>query len=232
MTIVKKVEYKLDYFLHKTCYRIRKNKEKRFLSKLRKKNHQEHVSIICNNCVGGVIYHNLGLRFDSPTINLFIKGEEYLAFCKDLYYYSCCQMVESIDSMKNGYPVGVLLPKDDQHIPVSIYFQHYKSFEQAKEKWDERFSRVDYKNLFWILEFYDTIYKPDLMYEFDKLPYENKMIITHKRFPDLRNASCVSCYKEDKPRGRILEYKGITGKRYLDEIDYVGFINGKMGFIE
>ena len=32
---------------------------------------KEDISILCNNCTGGFILHDLGLRFDSPTINMF-----------------------------------------------------------------------------------------------------------------------------------------------------------------
>lgn len=31
------------------------------------------ITIISANCVGGVIYHDLGLAFNSPTINLFFN---------------------------------------------------------------------------------------------------------------------------------------------------------------
>jgi uncharacterized protein (DUF1919 family) len=31
----------------------------------------KEVTIFSSNCIGGVIYHDLGLRFMSPTINLF-----------------------------------------------------------------------------------------------------------------------------------------------------------------
>lgn len=30
------------------------------------------ITILSNNCIGGIIYHKLGLRFKSPTINLLI----------------------------------------------------------------------------------------------------------------------------------------------------------------
>lgn len=36
--------------------------------------------------------YDLGLRFSSPTINLFISGEDYLNFVKDVKYYSTCKM--------------------------------------------------------------------------------------------------------------------------------------------
>lgn len=44
-------------------------------------------SIICSNCVGGVIYHELNLPFLSPTINLFIKPSDYIKFVSNLNFY-------------------------------------------------------------------------------------------------------------------------------------------------
>ena len=32
-------------------------------------------SIICNNCLGGVVLHDLGLPFNTPTINLFFRTD-------------------------------------------------------------------------------------------------------------------------------------------------------------
>ena len=227
MKLLSRVQIIIKESIKKSVRYIRDTNEHIFLRRIRSKNKQTHCSIICNNCVGGIIYHNLGIRFDSPTINLFIKGKEYLEFCKHLEYYSSCEMVQSQDSMKDGYPIGALIPNDDEHIPVKIYFQHYRSFEEAKAKWIERFKRVDYDNTYYIWEFYDTVYDISLMYEFDNLPLDNKIIITHRQFPELKNAFCISCYKDDKPTAKILEYDVLTGKRYLDEFDYVEFINHK-----
>ena len=228
MTILqctKKIRGIVGRYRRRIEQQIKDKNEKRFLTSLRRRNKNERCSIICNNCIGGVIYHNLGMEFDSPTINLFFNGDEYLEFCKFLEYYSTCELITSPDNMKDGYPIGILVPKDDSHIPVSIYFQHYKSFEEAKEKWIERFKRVDFNNLYFIWDFADTQYDPALIYEFDKLPLKHKLIITHRKFPDLKHAVPVSCYIDDKPVAKILMYRGLSGKRYLDEVDYVSFLN-------
>lgn len=41
------------------------------------------ISIICNNCLGGFLYHDYKMKFNSPTINLFINAYDYNRF---LYY--------------------------------------------------------------------------------------------------------------------------------------------------
>lgn len=47
------------------------------------------------------------------------------------------------NSEKYGYPVGKL---EDIH----VYFTHYETFEQAKQKWIERLKRLNMDNLYMI----------------------------------------------------------------------------------
>ena len=41
-------------------------------------------TIISHNCVGGVIYHDLGLKFNTPTINLFFMAKDFIKYNKIL----------------------------------------------------------------------------------------------------------------------------------------------------
>lgn len=40
-------------------------------------------TIFSSNCTGGVLYHDLGLEFLSPTINLYMNCEDFIKFCED-----------------------------------------------------------------------------------------------------------------------------------------------------
>lgn len=53
-----------------------------------------------------MILHELGERFNSPTVNLFFKAEDYLKFLENLDYYLKQALVE-VESEKN-YPVAKL----------------------------------------------------------------------------------------------------------------------------
>lgn len=44
-------------------------------------------TIIANNCNGGVISHDLGLKFRTPTVNLYIPFPDYVRFCEGLPHY-------------------------------------------------------------------------------------------------------------------------------------------------
>lgn len=100
------------------------------------------IAIISNNCIGADICHNLGLRFNSPTVNLQILPSDFVKFCSKLDYYlsvevkecdvfSACQreliMKEYGRNVEElNFPFGIC---DD----ILIAFQHYNTFCEAKE---------------------------------------------------------------------------------------------------
>lgn len=51
-------------------------------------------SIICSNCIGGVLYHYAGRKFLSPTINLWIRQDDFIKMICDLKYYMKQDIVE------------------------------------------------------------------------------------------------------------------------------------------
>ncbi len=131
--------------------------------------------------------------------------------------------------MKNtdrNYPVGVLRSKDAKHKDIIIYFQHYSNFIEAKTKWIERYDRINWNNLYFIFEFYDTLYDNELMNKFDSLNLKNKVMLVHRKEFRFKNSFYISCYNDDHPIAKIFHIDYKTGRRYLDEFDYVTFLNG------
>ena len=164
----------------KLQYRIKKHKHN-----VRKQYNGNDITIISNNCLAGVIYNILGLQFSSPTINLWMKMAEYLEFVSDLKYYMQCEMIENTQESDNyKFPVGTLVPFDNTHKSVNIYFNHYQSYEIAKQKWEERKQRIIWDKLYVIYDFNDKDCDTDLLYEFDKLPFKHKMSLTHYKKVD------------------------------------------------
>ena len=74
-------------------------------------------TIISSNCVGGCLYHDLGLQFTSPTINLIIPDS--LKFFEDLKHYLSVKPVAN-GYTENGEPVALIGD-------VNIIGVHYKS---------------------------------------------------------------------------------------------------------
>lgn len=173
-------------------------------------------SIIASNCVGTFIYHDLGMPFLSPTINLTIGMDDFVRFAENLRQY----MEEEIVELKgeNECPAGMLGD-------IRINFVHYDTFEEGVLKWQERKKRINWDNLFLIGSergecTYETIQR------FDKLPYDNKVILTHVRYPEISSAYYIKGFEDQEELGMILNYKKqFLRRRYLDDFDYVSFLN-------
>ena len=60
----------------------------------RLKNHD--FSLIASNCNGGFILHDLGMRFNSPFVNLWMKPNEYIKMLTNLKGY----MAEDLSFVK------------------------------------------------------------------------------------------------------------------------------------
>ena len=89
-----------------------------------------------------MILHELGERFNSPTVNLFFGAEDYIKFLEKLDHYLGQTLVEA--QSDKDYPVAKL---DD----ITIYFMHYPSFDEAKRIWEKRTERINRDNLYVIL---------------------------------------------------------------------------------
>ena len=68
-----------------------------------------NFTIFACNCAAGCMYHDLGLPFDSPTINLYIYPEDYLRFLKNPQYYFREKITFLSENEKTeSFPVGVI----------------------------------------------------------------------------------------------------------------------------
>ena len=158
----------------------------------------------------------------SPTINLFFKPyEDYLYFLSNIRDYLHASLIEK--SVSNvDYPVGELHSQGLR--PISVYFMHYKSFEEAKSKWIERSKRVNFSKLLIIWNCADENGPNDGLYNsFQHLPFDNKILITDKRFNGKEgNVFKLRVFGKNFYSGKLLKYKSqISKKRYLDDINYV-----------
>lgn len=184
------------------------------INKMRLKN--KTPSIISSNCNGGIILHDLGLKFNTPTINLYYTAKDFLKFVKRLDYYLAIDLQDITGN--NLYPIGKL---DD----IEIHFLHYNTFTEAKKKWNQRRIRVNKQNLFIMMTDRDGCTLADIM-EFDSLPYSNKVIFTHKPYPSIKSAVYIHGFEKCDQVGILSDWKSsFIMRRYLDDFDYVSFLN-------
>lgn len=161
-----------------TCYvHVLINKERRKLK-------NRGFSIISQNCIGGVFYHDMKMKFLSPTINLFFKEPDFIKFVLNIEYY----LNLDIEVYWNEeYPVGKL---GDIH----IFFMHYNSCKEARDAWNKRKKRVNLNKLFIIATdrdgFNDNVYKLWQNIKYKKIlltvkeKYRNKDAIVFKKYDE------------------------------------------------
>ena len=197
----------------KTRRKIFANYRKKFL-----KNY--NFTIISNNCWGGMIYESYNLQKQSPTIGVFFMAQDYIKFLKDLREYIQCEL-EFIspnesrwkdyvknDSRFGNYPIGKL--KD-----IEIFFLHYKSEEEAREKWERRCKRINWEKL--IIKFNDqnNCNEEDIQ-QFINLPYKNKIFFTCKDWHNIKDKSIIKIKQFSKNNFIKASYEPFGKNKYID----------------
>ena len=213
--LLHKIIRKIDDLFWEKCQNIvgRKAIDRKNRRKLLK----QEVSIIASNCNGGVIYHDLGLQYQSPFINLWIKPDDFIKLLSDLRGYLSCEL-RFVGEEGISYPVAVL--KD-----IYIYFQHYKTEEEAEICWKRRLKRMDFDNIAVFFTDRDGCTYENLK-RFDSLPYVRKVVFTHVDYPELKSAYYMDSFSKEQEVGVLTEFRNNKLKiRYLDEYDYVALLN-------
>lgn len=198
-----------------------------FCRSLRRKVRNRDFSIICNTCIGGLLYNQLGMQFLSPTINIAFTPDEFIDFCKDLRYYLSCPLVDVSAEMERPYPVGRLTPQDREHRPVTLLFVHYDTFEQAAERWAARAERVRMDNLVFIMICgTGKEPSPERFLEFESLP-GLKLSILQLPVQGVRHA-CILPFCDEQGQEHLFDKDGVTGRRVYNRYDFAAFLNGEI----
>jgi len=185
-------------------------------AKNRKRLKNVSPTLICSNCTGGFIYHWLGLKFRSPFINLYLTDSDFVLALENWEQFISYDIYEDQASGKT-YPVGI-------GYNIKIHFMHYSSFEEAKTKWVERCRRINNDNIGFMLTNYG--YDNSLLERFDKLPFKHKVVFTDTPYPMIKSSFYLKGFSKPKRKGKnIYITQNIFGKRFIDQFDYVEFIN-------
>ena len=176
-------------------------------------------TIICSTCIGGMISHNLGLRFMSPTINLWMMPSDLTKFVCDLDKYLSADM-EFIRSNCYEYPVGRL---DD----ITIYFQHYKSNAEALEKWNERKKRIDKDNIYIITD--DKRLSDKEAERLENAKCKRLIIFTNKEEKN-KNYFRFECYKNSDEIGKYSVRDLFGFAPFEREFNYAAWLSGSSNY--
>lgn len=199
---------------------------------LRAKIKNKDFTIISRDCLGGYIYHKLGMRFLSPTINLFMNADDFAYFCFHLekYIKDSKLVYKKVGNIVGvDFPICSLVPNDINLPTLEINFNHYKNFEEAKSKWEERCQRINWNNIFII---------NDLAHDHVECYFKNE---TPQIFNNIKYKKIVLCSKplgyEDEfiiKEPRNVDYpfmirikNKLTRKQYFEKFNYIKWLNGK-----
>lgn len=142
------------------------------------------ICIISQNCVGGMLYHDLKMKFYSPTINLFFTSSDFIKFVSNLNYYLSGEL-NFLNSFQ--YPVA-------QINDIYIHFLHYGSNEEALIKWNNRKRRLSKDDIIIFMTDRDGFDECDFK-NFQQLPYHKLLFTCNKKWKNMPNVNYISRYK-------------------------------------
>lgn len=173
-------------------------------------------SIVSSNCNGGVILHDMNLRFNSPFVNLWIKPNDFIKILNDLEFYMR-QRMEFVSEKGVNYPIGEING-------CRLYFEHYKNTSDALDSWNRRRERINFDNIFVMFTDRDGCTYENL-FQFDKIPY-SKVVFTHCPYPEIKSSFYIKGFENEECVGILTDYKPhCFGKRYLDDFDFHSWLN-------
>ena len=76
----------MNFFL-RIKKRLIREKNRIIIQRAKRKLHTKDFTLISQNCIGGVFYHDMGLQFLSPTVNTFIPEPDFVKMVLNLRYY-------------------------------------------------------------------------------------------------------------------------------------------------
>jgi uncharacterized protein (DUF1919 family) len=178
-------------------------------------------SIISNNCWGAFVYQDLGLKYRTPFVGLYLYAPDYLRLLRNLRpflamrldFIDPAQSAYAEDLRKNGtlgsYPVGRLAD-------VEVHFMHYRSKEEATRKWEARTRRINFHKL--IVKFCDRdLCSYDLLRQFEALDFPNKICFTARPYQEFPSCICLTeCAGQE-----CVNEEQVHSKNHLDMVRYI-----------
>lgn len=184
---------------------LNKVADRRLVKRRRRQLDNDDFSIISNNCWGGFVYQRYGLPYSSPTVGLYFFANDFVKFCFNLKDYMA-KPLEFIPYTESKYRIE-LERRKNTYFPVArlgddveILFQHYKTEEEAREKWIRRAARINYDNLIFKFSKQNLCDVEDLT-AFDALDCRKKICFIPPE--DLSRVKCGVAFKSYAGRPEV-----------------------------
>lgn len=155
------------------------------------------------------------LPFNSPTVNLMIPPSDFVNYISDLDTYTGAEI--ELISTDRQYPVCLL------GNAIHLHMIHYNNFEEAVDAWRRREKRINRERLFFILVEQDGCTVKDLE-RFDRLPFRNKIALTHKPYPEIKSAFYIKGYENSSGLTGLYHFHKLLPLRIYDRFDWMRFL--------
>lgn len=188
---------------------------------LRTRNKKEKITILCANCIGGIIYHNLGLRFYSPTVNLTIINSSFIKFLHNQSYYLGLSPIEVNGTIDSRFPNARIGDLD-------LIFNHSENFQDGCSKWNNRKKRIIEDEKYVIV--FDYLLSDKDIADLGKVDCKKLVCFTAKKYPYSYCVHLPNCteFSDGHLHVSNMLLKNIWGKRKIEMVfDYVGWLNSE-----
>lgn len=189
--------------------------------KMRSELKNRNITFLIPNCLGGILFHDLGLQFMSPTVNLMMTQTDFVKFVLNMEGYLDQEFVFFKDT---NYQCPCALLGD-----ITVHFTHYPSEEDAIKKWDERKKRINRDNLFIFCEERDGITENEIR-SLVRSQAKGIVVFTAKKYDDIPYTLHIPKYHDLGEIGNILKRNYIDDSReYEKYFDFVQWFNKSDG---
>jgi len=176
--------------------------------------------LISNNCLGRRLYQILGRDYNTPFVGLFMMPECFTELVVHFEGYMSRELqfvdeskfhnVNQSRSAGKRYPIGIIGSAE-------IHFLHYESEQEALEKWNRRKSRIDTKNLYFLMVA-NGPYDEALLNRYAAVNFQNKVCF-HREF-DKQLPTGIYVPSDDPNMGNLYsQYQRFVG--YFDFADWM-----------
>lgn len=173
----------VQYFMQRVQGKMQRMKRNALIHRMKSKLNNEGFSIISQNCIGGVFYHDMEMEFLSPTINLFIKPPDFVRFVLNLKEYLSMEL-----RMEWGeaYPIGNLGD-------IKIHFMHYNSCTEAVNSWNRRKMRINFQKII-ILSTDMEGFDDEVFEQWKQITYPKILFTVHEKYAQSGESICFPQY--------------------------------------
>ncbi|MEZ3508120.1 MAG: DUF1919 domain-containing protein [Lachnospiraceae bacterium] len=192
------------------------------------------ITILSNDCWGGMLYHALYLPFTSPTINMFVPEDSYCKLISNFEYYlhEPLKLKREGDIRKNNCPLGKIGEGEQE---ITLEFIHNITFEDGWKLWERRKKRVNFNNIFVKMGFDYDEKSEEYLKVFDSVPY--KKVCFYSAKTEVEHVVYLKAFENyvmnNGNWARAVGYNTFCRQMgpLFKSVDILKMLNGEEGFI-